>query len=61
LNGLLGLFQTFGAKTWYLNAPDPAQLHGYNRLRHVRKDRIALAASGLLDAATKRNIVNLRS
>lgn len=37
----------------YLNAPDPAQPYGYNPLRHVREDRIALAASGLLEAFKK--------
>jgi type IV secretory pathway TraG/TraD family ATPase VirD4 len=34
----------------YFNAPDPAQPYGYNPLRHVRADRIALAASGFLEA-----------
>jgi DNA helicase HerA-like ATPase len=29
----------------YLNVPDPTQPYGYNPLRHVREDRIALAAS----------------
>src|SRR5260221_10028356 len=29
----------------YLNAPDAAQPYGYNPLRHVSEDRIALAAS----------------
>src|SRR5438270_6002024 len=37
----------------YLNAPDPAQPYGYNPLRHVRPDRIALAASGFLEAFEK--------
>jgi type IV secretory pathway TraG/TraD family ATPase VirD4 len=37
----------------YLNAPDPAQPYGYNPLRHVRDDRIALAASGFLEAFKK--------
>jgi len=37
----------------YLNAPDAAQPYGYNPLRHVRADKIALAASGLLDAFKK--------
>jgi len=37
----------------YLNAPDPAQPYGYNPLRHVRNDRIALAASGFLEAFKK--------
>jgi len=37
----------------YLNVPDPAQPYGYNPLRHVREDKIALAASGLLDALKK--------
>lgn len=37
----------------YLNAPDPAQPYGYNPLRHVREDRIALAASGFLEAFKK--------
>src|SRR5260221_13074275 len=34
----------------YFNAPDPGQPYGYNPLRHVRPDRIALAASGFLEA-----------
>lgn len=34
----------------YLNAPDMAQPYGYNPLRGVRKDRIPLAASGLMEA-----------
>src|SRR5262245_45540370 len=33
----------------YLNATDPTQPFGYNPLRHVSEDRIALAASGLMD------------
>jgi type IV secretory pathway TraG/TraD family ATPase VirD4 len=33
----------------YLDASDPSQPYGYNPLRHVRADRIALAASGLMD------------
>ena len=37
----------------YLNAPDPEQPYGYNPLRHVRPDRIALAASGFLEAFKK--------
>jgi type IV secretory pathway TraG/TraD family ATPase VirD4 len=37
----------------YLNAPDPAQPFGYNPLRHVRQDRITLAASGFLEAFKK--------
>src|SRR5262245_42914362 len=32
----------------YLNATDPTQPYGYNPLRHVSNDRIALAASGIL-------------
>src|SRR5947209_2057784 len=32
----------------YLNAADQSQPFGYNPLRHVRQDRIALAASGML-------------
>ena len=31
----------------YLNATDPTQPYGYNPLRHVSEDRIALAASGM--------------
>src|SRR6266446_1724694 len=34
------------ADVTYLNAPDPGQPYGYNPLRHVGADRIALAASG---------------
>jgi type IV secretory pathway TraG/TraD family ATPase VirD4 len=37
----------------YLNAADPNQPYGYNPLRHVRRDRIALAASGLMEAFKK--------
>ena len=33
----------------YLNAADPSQPYGYNPLRRVRDDRIALAASGLME------------
>src|ERR1700716_3038255 len=33
----------------YLNAHDPSQPYGYNPLRHVRQDRITLAASGFLE------------
>src|SRR5258705_5363530 len=39
--------------TIYLNAADPAQPYGYNPLRHVREDRIALAASGLMEVFTQ--------
>jgi type IV secretory pathway TraG/TraD family ATPase VirD4 len=38
----------------YFNAADPAQPFGYNPLRHFRADRIALAASGLLETFKKR-------
>jgi type IV secretory pathway TraG/TraD family ATPase VirD4 len=37
----------------YLDATDPAQPYGYNPLRHVRPDRIPLAASGLLEVLKK--------
>jgi type IV secretory pathway TraG/TraD family ATPase VirD4 len=37
----------------YLNAPDPAQPYGYNPLRHVSEDRIALAASGMMEVFKK--------
>jgi hypothetical protein len=37
----------------YLNAADPKQPYGYNPLRHVRPDRIALAASGLMEVFQK--------
>src|SRR5882672_682496 len=37
----------------YLNAADPTQPYGYNPLRHVREDRIALAASGLMEVFKK--------
>lgn len=36
----------------FLNAPDLAQPYGYNPLRGVTKNRVALAASGLLEAFT---------
>src|SRR6266851_5578712 len=32
----------------YLNATDPTQPYGYNPLRYVSEDRIALAASGMM-------------
>jgi hypothetical protein len=37
----------------YLNASDPAQPYGYNPLRHVRQDRISLAASGMIEVFKK--------
>jgi type IV secretory pathway TraG/TraD family ATPase VirD4 len=37
----------------YLNTTDPAQPFGYNPLRHVSEDRIALAASGMMDVFKK--------
>jgi type IV secretory pathway TraG/TraD family ATPase VirD4 len=37
----------------YLDATDPNQPYGYNPLRHVRADRIPLAASGLLEVFKK--------
>lgn len=37
----------------HFNVPDPAQPYGYNPLRQVRRDRIALAASGFLEALKK--------
>ncbi|MDP2331837.1 MAG: type IV secretion system DNA-binding domain-containing protein [Reyranella sp.] len=37
----------------YLDATDPAQPYGYNPLRHVRADRIPLAASGLIEVFKK--------
>ena len=37
----------------YLDATDPNQPFGYNPLRHVREDRIALAASGMMDVIKK--------
>lgn len=37
----------------YLNATDPNQPYGYNPLRHVRADRIPLAASGLIEVFKK--------
>lgn len=37
----------------YLNAADPTQPFGYNPLRHVRYDRIALAASGMMEVFAK--------
>lgn len=38
----------------YLNAADLSQPYGYNPLRHVREDRIALAASGMMEVFKKR-------
>jgi hypothetical protein len=37
----------------YLNAADSTQPYGYNPLRRVRHDRIALAASGLMEVFAK--------
>jgi type IV secretory pathway TraG/TraD family ATPase VirD4 len=37
----------------YLNATDPSQPYGYNPLRHVSEDRIALAASGMMEVFKK--------
>lgn len=37
----------------YINAADPAQPYGYNPLRRVRPDRIALAASGMMEVFKK--------
>src|SRR5712692_2786905 len=37
----------------YFNASDPSMPYGYNPLRHVREDRIALAASGMMDVFKK--------
>jgi hypothetical protein len=37
----------------YLDTTDPGQPYGYNPLRHVRGDRIALAASGMMDVFKK--------
>ena len=37
----------------YLDAADPSQPYGYNPLRHVRQDRIAIAASGLMETFEK--------
>lgn len=41
------------ADVMYLNAADPSQPYGYNPLRQVRTDRIALAASGMLEVFKK--------
>jgi type IV secretory pathway TraG/TraD family ATPase VirD4 len=40
-------------KVMYLDATDPTQPFGYNPLRHVSEDRIALAASGMMDVFKK--------
>ncbi len=37
----------------YLNAADPSQPYGYNPLRRVRPDRVALAASGFIEVFKK--------
>jgi type IV secretory pathway TraG/TraD family ATPase VirD4 len=42
-----------GSRVIYLNAADQYQPYGYNPLRHVREDRIALAASGMMDVFKK--------
>jgi type IV secretory pathway TraG/TraD family ATPase VirD4 len=41
------------AEVIYLNAVDPDQPYGYNPLRHVSEDRIALAASGMMEVFKK--------
>jgi type IV secretory pathway TraG/TraD family ATPase VirD4 len=41
------------AEVVYLDAPDPQQPYGYNPLRHVSDDRIALAASGMMEVFKK--------
>jgi hypothetical protein len=41
------------AKVIYLDATDPTQPYGYNPLRHVSEDRIAMAASGMMDVFKK--------
>src|SRR5258708_17812737 len=40
-------------KVIYLDATDRTQPYGYNPLRHVSEDRIALAASGMMDVFKK--------
>src|SRR6266446_9442117 len=37
----------------YFNVPDAKQPFGYNPLKHVRADKISLAASGLLEVLKK--------
>src|SRR4029079_6858099 len=37
----------------YFDASNPSMPYGYNPLRHVREDRIALAASGFLEVFKK--------
>jgi hypothetical protein len=37
----------------YFNAPDLTQPYGYNPLRHVSENRIALAASGMMEVFKK--------
>lgn len=37
----------------FLDAPNPAQPFGYNPLRKIRKDKIPLAASGLMESFQK--------
>jgi type IV secretory pathway TraG/TraD family ATPase VirD4 len=40
-------------KVIYLDATDPTQPYGYNPLRDVTEDRIAMAASGMMDVFKK--------
>lgn len=42
-----------GRPVIYWNVPDPSCPYGYNPLRHVREDKIPLAASGLLECFKK--------
>lgn len=41
------------ADTLFVDAADPDQPYGYNPLRHVRPDRVPLAAAGLLETMRK--------
>jgi hypothetical protein len=41
------------SEVFYMNASDPSQPYGYNPLRHVSEDRIALAASGFIEVFKK--------
>jgi hypothetical protein len=51
---IAGAFLHRGGMTFiYLDATDPSQPYGYNPLRYVREDRIALAASGMMDVFKK--------
>jgi hypothetical protein len=53
VDGVRRQAHAIGRDVIYLDATDPNQPYGYNPLKHVRPDRIPLAASGLLEVFKK--------